>query len=96
MNIPGFTAEASLCTTAGHYQWIWNQSGEAREQRVSPQQLDWPWSVRIRADRFLSYCWELRCFFEPHIGPICLWRNRCLGRPFLAANSSPQKIRQLP
>jgi hypothetical protein len=83
MNMPGFTAEASLYTTAGHYQRVRNQSGEAGKQNVNPQQLGWPWSVGIRANPFLSYCLELRCFFvdeDPARRPICLWWNRCLGK----------------
>jgi hypothetical protein len=77
MNVPGFTAEASLYSTTGHYQGIRNQSGEAGRQGVTPQQLAWPWSVRIHGNRSLSYCWELRCSLHPV--PYCLWWNRCLG-----------------
>jgi len=79
MNMPEFTAEASLYTTAAHYQGVRNRTDEAGERGVIAQQLEWPWPVRIRSNRSLSYCWELRCFSEPHVGPICVWRNRCLG-----------------
>lgn len=34
MNIPGFTAEASLYTTTGHYQWIRNSSAETGRRGV--------------------------------------------------------------
>jgi len=78
MNIPGFTADASLSTTTGWYQPIWNQSGGAGEQQVSPQQLSEA-LLRIPSRWWASYCWELHCFRESHVGDICVWRNRCLG-----------------
>jgi hypothetical protein len=75
MNLPQFTAEASLLTTTRHHQLMSNQFSEAGKQGVSPQltMSDVP-----RFDpRIWSYCWERRCFWESHVGRICLWVNRC-------------------
>jgi hypothetical protein len=62
IKIPGFTAEASLHTTTGHYQGIRNQLSEAGKQGVSPQQ----WSLEDVAR--LRPCWRFDCtwvFLDP-------------------------------
>ena len=71
MNIPGFTAEASLYTTTGHYQRITHQSAEAEQQGVIPQlHLDWR--------DVLSYCLVEVCRVYWHGLKLCrLEIRRC-------------------
>lgn len=75
MNIPGFTAEASLYNGKVCYQTATKAGCYGGIVQPALTLID-----VIRADpREFSYCWELRCFEESHVGRICLWVNRCLG-----------------
>jgi hypothetical protein len=81
MNLPGFTAEASLFNASTSYQ----ATAEATVYGglVQPAQgsgvfnPDQP--VLGVFDFFSPYllCWQRRCFYESHVGRVCLWVNTC-------------------
>jgi hypothetical protein len=57
MNVPGFTAEASLSRSNKHYALITDKSLYSKVQGVIPQ-------IRIVSDGCLYECdWFLRCRF---------------------------------
>jgi hypothetical protein len=66
MNMPGFTAEASLYTTTEHYEWIRNPSVEAGKHGVIPQQFALPYPS----------CWIEYCFYVGE-NKICVPYNWC-------------------
>jgi hypothetical protein len=73
LNIPGFAAEASLYNGNVRYQATTEVSfyGGVVQPAFNISDV-------INLDpRALSFCWEFRCFKEPHVGLICLWVNRC-------------------
>lgn len=81
MNMPGFTAEASLFSVSTRYQ----ATAEATVYggMVQPAQVsdvfypDRPVLGLFDLSSPYLYCWKLRCFVEPHVGRICLWVNTC-------------------
>jgi len=80
MNMPGFTAEASLYTTTGHYQWIRSPSVESGKHGAIPQQFALPYQHGVLTAP--SSCWIKYCFYVGE-NEICVPYNLCTARfPF--------------
>jgi hypothetical protein len=94
MNMPGFTAEASLSTTRGYYQQPMRRSDEVRNQGVISQ---WVWTGGVtqferevirgiplggggRLPPNPTECdWLFFCCTEYHDPSCCQrWRLRCI------------------
>ncbi len=75
MSLPGFSAEASLYNGKLRYQSATESSCYGGIVQPALTLYD----VIHQGPKVLSYCWELHCFQESHVGSYCVWINRCLS-----------------
>jgi hypothetical protein len=79
MNMPGFTAEASLHATTQHYKLLAGWAEGAASRAVIPQQKMHCTFCRIPVGE--EFGWQWCCRYAPALEAWVCWTRRCAAEP---------------